>query len=98
MKRLLITAALALTVLAVGAAWFATSFERVPVKRWTGASGEARLREFLAAERFAERMGLPAKELRSVPELDTLAASAVLVIPASRRSLASWMKMPNTRS
>jgi len=87
MKQRLIIAALAVTVLAAGAAGFLTSFERVPVKRWVGASGEARLRHFLAAERFAERMGMRAKELRSVPELDALAAGAVLVMPGRRQSL-----------
>ena len=87
MKRRLLIAALLVTVLAAGAAGFLTSFERVPLKQQVGASGEARLRHFLAAERFAERMGLPAKELRSLPELDALDAGAVLVLPNRRQAL-----------
>ena len=38
-------------------AWWRANFELAPVKEWVGASGEARVRQFLAAERFAERMG-----------------------------------------
>jgi hypothetical protein len=75
----------ALTALAV--LWFRANFERVPAKEWVGASGEARLRQFLAAERYAERMGWKAKELRSLPELDALPAGGVLLMPNRRQAL-----------
>lgn len=79
---------IALAALAGGVLWWwNATFVRVPAKVWVGASGEARLRPFLAAERFAERMGLPAKELRTLPELDPLVASGVLLMPSHRQTL-----------
>jgi hypothetical protein len=77
----------AAALVALGALWFFSEFERVPDKVWIPASGEARLRPFLAAERFAERMGMRAKELRSLPELDALPTRGVLILPAPRDSL-----------
>jgi hypothetical protein len=74
-------------VIAAGAIWFYATHERVPDKAWVGPSGEARVREFLAAERFVERMGLRAAELRSLPEVDALAAGGVLIMPNRRQSL-----------
>ena len=76
-------------VLVVGLAvlWFRTNFEKVPIKEWVGATGEARLRQFLAAERFAERMGWNATEARSLPALDALPASGVLLLPSQRQAL-----------
>jgi hypothetical protein len=68
-------------------AWYASGFERVPVTQRVGLSGEARLRPFLAAERFAARMGLPARELRALPELDRLPPGGVLVLPRGRRAV-----------
>jgi len=77
-----------LLALAGGAVWWwNATFVRVPAKVWVGASGEARLRPFLAAERFAERMGLSKKELRSLPDLDALAGGGVLLLPNQRQSL-----------
>jgi len=75
----------ALAVLAI--VWYASGFERVPVTVRTGLSGEARLRPFLAAERFAERMGLAARELRALPALDELPAQGVLILPRHRRTI-----------
>lgn len=69
------------------AAWFFATHDRVVVREWVGPSGEARLREFLAAQRFAERMGLKAAEVRSLPEMDALPAQAVLLIPHHRQQL-----------
>ncbi|HZN86504.1 MAG TPA: DUF4350 domain-containing protein [Burkholderiales bacterium] len=67
--------------------WFRANFELVPVTERVGATGEARLRQFLAAERFAERMGLAAREARSLPALDALPAAGVLMMPARRQAL-----------
>ncbi len=78
--RLLVPIGIA-AALAAGVLWFYANFERVPAKVWVGPSGEARLRQFLAAERFAERMGLRTKELRSLPEIDALAPGGVLLLP-----------------
>jgi hypothetical protein len=71
----------------LGVVWFLQTNERVPSKEHVPASGEARLREFLAAERFAERMGLPARELRSLVDLDALPRSAVLIAPNHRQAI-----------
>jgi hypothetical protein len=82
----------------VGAAWFFVSFERVPVKERVGPGAEARRDPFLAAGRFAERMGLPSRQVRALRELDRLPQDAVLLLPARRqaidtrrlRGLADW--------
>jgi hypothetical protein len=84
--RVLVPVAL-LALAVLGVVWFLETYERVPGKELVPASGEARLRDFLAAERFAERMGLPARELRSLAQLDALPPKAVLVIPRQRQAL-----------
>ena len=79
----------AVLVLAVGAGgyWLYDGFERVPAKEWVGASGEARLNPFLAAGRFAVRMGMRSRELRSLPQLDAQAPNGVLLMPNQRQAL-----------
>ena len=72
---------------ALGAAWFLTHYDRVPVKVRVGASGEARLNAFLAAERFAARMGAGTHALRSLREFDALPADGLLLLPRGRQSL-----------
>jgi hypothetical protein len=72
---------------ALGAIWWYSNYELVPGKERVGPSAEARLRQFLAAERFAERMGVPASEIRSLPELDKLKPAGVLLMPARRQGL-----------
>jgi len=74
-------------LLVAGLVWYLSGFERVPVTERVGYSGEARLRPFLAAERFAERMGVAARELRALPELDQLPPAGVLLLPRQRQSL-----------
>jgi hypothetical protein len=72
----------------------------VPSREWVGPSGEARRNPYLAAERFAQRMGVPAQQLRSLPELDRLKGSGVLLMPNRRqaldarriRALISWVE------
>jgi hypothetical protein len=72
---------------ALGAIWFYSNYELVPDKQAVGPSAEVRLRQFLAAERFAERMGVPANEVRSLPELEKLKPAGVLLLPARRQAL-----------
>jgi hypothetical protein len=72
---------------ALAALWFVTHYERVPYKERVGPTSEARLRPYLAAQRFAERMGVPASEIRSLPELDALQTGGVVLIPARRQAL-----------
>lgn len=79
----------ALVVLFV--AWFLNTHDRVTAKDWVGPTGEARLRPFLAAERLAERMGMEAEEIRSIPALDELPAESILVLPAGRQEMHARM-------
>jgi hypothetical protein len=71
----------------LGVTWFLATHDRVTRQDWVGPSGEARLRPFLAAQRFAERMGLKVSEVRSLPELDALPARGVLLVPNRRQEL-----------
>ena len=84
--RARLTTLVLVALLALGVAWFLNNFERLPMKEHVPPSGEARLRDFLAAERFAERMGLRSRELRSLPELDQV-RSGVLLMPNRRQGL-----------
>ena len=84
--RVLVPIAL-VALVALGAVWFFRNFEQVPGKERVPASGEARLREFLAAERLAERMGMPSHELRSLVELDAPPPGTVLLMPSRRQAI-----------
>ena len=68
-------------------AWFGSRFERAMVKEWVQPSGEARLRPFLAAERFATRMGLGASEVRAATKMQALSQADVLLMPNRRQDL-----------
>ena len=87
MKGRVIAIAIVGGVIVLWAAWFLSTHDRVVVQEWVGPSGEARLRDFLAAQRFAERMGLKVVEVRSLPELGALPAQGVLLIPHRRQQL-----------
>jgi len=84
--RLLVSGGL-LVLVALSAAWFYMNFERVPYKERVGPSSEVRLRPYLAAQRFAERMDVKASEVRSLPELDALTPGGALLMPARRQAL-----------
>ena len=77
--------ALALAVL--GAAWFFSSFERVAHKEWMRPTGEARRNPYLAAQRFAGRMGISAQPVLALPQLDELSPDAALLLPAGRQAI-----------
>jgi hypothetical protein len=85
-NRVLVVGGLCLLA-ALGALWWYSNYERVPYKEGVGPSAEVRLRQFLAAERLAERMGVPASEIRSLPELEALKPAGVLLLPARRQAL-----------
>lgn len=87
MRTRLLIGGVVLLLITLAVAWFFTNFEKRPVKEWVGASGEARLRPYLAAERLAERMGWKAAELRALPELANLPAGGVLLLPPRRQAL-----------
>jgi hypothetical protein len=86
MRRWLVPLAVSALV-ATGVIWFLSAYERVPARQWVGPSGEARRNLYLAAERFAVRMGLATRELRFLPELDTLEPDSVLILPSRRQAL-----------
>ena len=86
MRPWLLSAA-ALALIAVGVIWFLSAYERVPSREWVGPMGEARRNPYLAAERFAVRMGVPAQQLRSLPELDRLKGNGVILLPNRRQAL-----------
>ena len=67
--------------------WFLATHDRVVTQQWVGPTGDARLKDFLAAQRLAERMGLKVSEVRSQPELDTLPPQGVLIMPRGRQQL-----------
>lgn len=89
-----------LALAALGVLWFLSAFERVPAQVWVGPTGEARRNPYLAAERFAARMGLRTRQIRAVPDLDTLSPTGVLLMPNRRqaleprrmRDLAGWVE------
>jgi hypothetical protein len=85
-NRILVIGGLGLLA-ALGVLWFLSNYERVPYKERVGPSNEVRLRQFLAAERFAARMGVPASEIRSLPQLDSLTPGGALLMPARRQAL-----------
>ena len=76
-----------LALAALGVLWFLSAFERVPARVWVGPAGEAQRNPYLAAERFAARMGLRTRQVRAVPDLDTLARTGVLLMPNRRQAL-----------
>ena len=51
MKGKVIALAVVGILIVLSVAWFLTAHDRVVVQEWVGPSGEARLREFLAAQR-----------------------------------------------
>ena len=67
--------------------WFWATHDLVVQQDWVGPTGEARLRPFLAAQRFAERVGFKVSEVRSLPELDALPAGGRLLVPNRRQEL-----------
>jgi hypothetical protein len=96
-RTLLVAAAIA----ALGAAgiWFISTHDRVPVRVWTGFTGEAQRYPFLALERLVRRLGGEARELRNVGQLGELPARGVVLLPArrdnvsdvDRRRLLEWV-------
>jgi hypothetical protein len=85
-NRLLVFAGIA-ALAALAVIWFFSNYEQVAYRERVGASNEARLRPYLAAERFARRMGLDASEIRALPDLERLAPGGALILPARRQAL-----------
>jgi hypothetical protein len=71
----------------LGLVWFLSNYERVTDKEWVGPSGEARRNQYLAAERLLARMGVPARHVKTIPELKALPVNGALVLPDRRDAL-----------
>ena len=99
MTRNRLLSLLLLIVIAGGAYWFFTRFERVTDREFTGFQGEAQENPLLAAGRVAEKLGLPARRVTAVAQLPSIPADAVLVLPDRRamtpqsaRQLRAWVE------
>jgi hypothetical protein len=84
--RYIVLAALALLG-GLAVLWWHANFEKVPSRDWVGPSGEARWRDFLAAERLVQRMGGIARELQAFPGADQINPGATLLLPHRRQAL-----------
>jgi hypothetical protein len=84
-RRIVWSVVLVLALLTLGASWFVSHFERVPVKEWTPASGEARRDDYLALQRFMERMDRPLIRDGNPRRFDALPADGVLLLDRNRR-------------
>lgn len=87
MNRTTITWLVLLGAAVLGLVWFLSNFERVADREWVGYSGEARRNQYLAAERLLERMGVPARHVKTIPELKALPVNGALVLPDRREAL-----------
>ena len=87
MKNVSLPAAALVVLIAFGVVWLYLNFEYVTEPERVGLQGEARRNPLLAAMRFYERMGVPAREVRRVADLDTLEPGATLVLLRHRAAL-----------
>ena len=70
-----------------GVAWFLVDVTSASSREWVGPSGEARLRRVSRRRALRHAHGPATRELRSLPELDTLKAQACCSLPNRRQAL-----------
>jgi hypothetical protein len=87
MSRTVVAWIVLIAVAALGAVWFLDRYERVTEREWVGYSGETRRNPYLAAERLIARMGVPARHVRTIPELKELPVNGALILPDRRDAL-----------
>jgi len=87
MKRALQAAALFAVLILLGGAWFLSTHEYVDTKEWTGPTPAARANPYLAAMRFAERLGFRTSLAYGAGRLDAPPPGAALLLPAGRGGL-----------
>lgn len=100
MKRSLQAAALFAVLLLLGGAWFLATHEYVDTKEWTGPTPAARANPYLAAMRFAERLGFKTSLAFGAGRLESPPPGAALLLPAGRgglsppraRALDRWLR------
>jgi hypothetical protein len=75
----------ALALVALGAAWFFSHYERVPTLRWERPGREALRDPYLALDRFAARLGRPLARIGNAARLEELPPGGVLLLDRDRR-------------
>lgn len=78
---------LALTVLLLGGAWFLTEYEQVPTKVWVGPTAAARANPYLAAMRFAGKLGMKTTLVIANRNLAEISPQGALMLPNRRTGL-----------
>lgn len=87
MTRTLQAAALIGLALALGGLWFVSTHERVEIREWVGPSPAARVNPYLAAMRFAERLGMKTAFVYGTVQFEALPPDSVVLLPAGRSGL-----------
>lgn len=87
MKNISMPAAALVVLIALGAVWLYLNLEYVTERDYVGFQGEARRNSLLAAMRLYERMGIPAREARSIADLSALKPRETLVLLRRRAAL-----------
>lgn len=76
-------------LLAIAGAWFVSTHEEVETRQWVGPSSAARANPYLAAMRFAERLGMTASIAYGAARLDSMTSRGVVLLPAGRSGLSA---------
>jgi hypothetical protein len=87
MKNVSLAAVALVLLIVAGAVWLVLNFEYATESQYVGLQGEARRNPLLAAMRLYERMGVPARAVRRVGELEALEPGATLILLRSRAAL-----------
>jgi len=87
MKNISLPAAALLVLIAAGGVWLFLNLEYVTEPEYVGFQGEARRNPLLAAMRLYERMGIPAREVRRIADLDSLEPHGTLILLRHRAAL-----------
>jgi hypothetical protein len=90
----------AVVLLVLAGAWFLSSYEQVATKVWVGPTAAARANPYLAAMRFAERLGMTATLVTGNRRLGEMPARAAALLPdrpaglapEQVRALDRWMR------
>jgi hypothetical protein len=84
MKRTLVFSLAIAAIAALAGAWFVSHYDRVETRVWVGPSGAARSNPYLAAMRFAERLGMKARLAEQPSQLPSTPVRTSIVLPAGR--------------
>lgn len=87
MKHRVYAAVLAVALIVLGGTWFLTNYEQVTTKVWVGPSAAARANPYLAAMRFAERLGMKATLVTGNRNFGEMNPGGALMLPNRRAGL-----------